>query len=492
MGRRIQGEAASSPDARGVTRILLFIVTAVVIGPACGPTHAPRAEVRWRACDFGVAGARCGELDVAEDRRRPGSRTIALSFIVLPALQSERTAEPVWALSGGPGDGSTTLLPAVTRAWQAVRERRDIVLVDQRGTGSAHPLQCESTIDQNPSAAFGHVFDPAVIEACRAALAPIADLAAYTTAASVDDLDEVRQALGYDRLVLWGGSYGSRLALSYMERHPERVTFAVLDSVAPPEVSVTSQYAKALQGAIDRTIAHCRERRVCRNAHPSLAQDLDRMAQRLRRSRASTFVRLPTGAPVPVTVGLGDVAYAIRGILYSTTGHDELPALIHGAAARDGFQPFAQRYWQRAVRLRASHALGLHLSVMCSEDVPADSDEAADRLSEGTLLGRYLVDEYRRACRAWGVTPANAAAGGRPPSPLAISTLLLSGRFDPVTPPDYADQIAARLPQARHDIAAAAGHGVTFGCARDAVAQVLAAGTLTGVPPMCTAPAVRR
>ena len=467
------------------------ILALVVCGTACGSSSETRAAtVTWRACEAVQPATQCGTLLVDEQRSHPGRRTIPLNVVVQRASRPA-ASEPVFALAGGPGEGSTGLLAAINRAWPAVRDRRDIVLVDQRGTGRSNPLHCQTRIAEDPAAAFGHVFDPAVVAACREGLAKTHDLSAYTTTAAADDLEDLRRALGYDRILIWGGSYGSRLAQAYMQRHPDRVALAVLDGVAPLDVAVTAQFGDNLQRAIDRTLADCRREDTCRAQFPALDEDWQRLIRRLHDAPAQTHVTLPSGFHSPVTMSLGDFAYAVRGILYASTGHDELPAMIHQAAVSGDLSQFADRYWQRAMRLGDTLALGLHLSVLCHDEVrPTAETPLTERSAAGHgTMGRYLAEEYLRACRAWNV---HAAPAGSPPATLTVPALLLSGEFDPSTPPAFGARVAALFPRGRHDVAPRGAHGLSFSCAREAVSHVLTHGTLAAMPPVCPADSARQ
>ena len=470
-----------------------LVLTSACAGPSATATGT-QTRLRWVECAGALDAAgrlpgrvQCGEVDVPERHDVPGGRTLTLSLLVLRARQPDVDSVPVFALTGGPGEPATTLASAVSRAWDPVRERRDIVLVDQRGTGGLQALRCERPIAEDPAAAFGQVFDPAAVARCRASLARHADLGAYTTAASVDDLEIVRVNLGVNRLLLWGGSYGTRLALAYTRRHSDRVVLAVLDGVAPPDISATAGYARGLQQALDRTVSRCHATPACRTSFPALDRDVQTMAARLRASPAATTVRLPSGDARPVTMSLGDALYAIRGVLYESTGSEQLPSMLH-AAAQGNLQPLAQRYWARSVRLQRSVATGAHLSLLCGEDVPAIDPEVDARLNQataGTLLGRYLVDDYRRACTAWGLPPGSQLLPRSKVFTHTVTGLLLSGRFDPSTPPEYGDWAAMEFATARHDVVDTAGHGVSFGCARETVARALTQGSFEGVPVAC-------
>lgn len=391
--------------------------------------------------------------------------------------------EALFLLAGGPGQASTSLVGAATSWLRPVLDTMDIVLVDQRGTGDSGPLQCESDIVAVPAHAFGHVLNPDETRACRAALEVRADLTQYTTDAAVADLEEVRRALGYDRIAMYGGSYGTRLAQAYVRRHPSTTKAVVLDGVVPFDVPPQLGFARSLQQSVDRVLESCRTTNPCRDAYPNLTQDFQALLARLDRGPVSARVRSRTGETVSVTMTKDDFAYAVRGILYSENGVAEMPTLIHGAASSGDFSELAQRYWVRAVTLGRSIARGVHLSAFCAEDVAYVTDADVEAASAGTFMGRYLIDEYRRACSLWPRAPI--AADFRTPLTARVPVLLLSGRFDPVTPPEFAERVARSLPLVRHVVAPGGAHGVAGDCPRPAVLHVLMQGTLEGMPVVC-------
>jgi len=442
---------------------VIGIAASLACAAAVEPTPLP--QVTWTDCAEPATAVRCGSIRVREDRSSAHDREIEISFEVLAAT-GPRSAEPVLALSGGPGDPSTGLRDPITRVWSAVRERRDVVLVDQRGTGRSSPLHCRMNVAADPASAFGHLFDRGLFARCRETLAATHDLSAYRTDSAADDLDEIRAALGYEKIVLWGGSYGSRLAQSYMQRHAGRAAFVVLDGVVPIDVAITGRYPVHLQAAID--------------AIPDAAPPIRRIAARLLSVPAQTYVVDRTGGRVAVTMTIGDFAYAVRGILYGAQGSVQLPAMLQEAERSGDLSAFAQRYWERAARMDQALAHGLHLSVLCSEDVPFISAEDR-RAAESTIGGTYILDEYIAACRIWDVPPvARPAPQSRP-----LPALLLSGAFDPVTPASMAERTAAWLPAARLFTAPRSGHGISFGCAAAAVDAALAEGNTASLPPVC-------
>ena len=449
-------------------------------------TATPLRAQQLAPCPTAEFGPRadCGTLAVWEDRAAGIGRRIDIRFVVLRAAGA-RAPEPVFMFAGGPGAGSTTLAELANGPLAPVRETRHIVLVDQRGTGGSNPLPCPTDAATNPAAAFGHVFDPAVMRRCRVELSRRADLALYTTDLAVQDVDDVRRFLGYDRVIVAGGSYGTRMAQAYARRYPERVKALVLDGVVPFDFAAPSTYARSLQQSIERVLRSCRERSSCRDSFPALEAEFDTLVARFGKGPITATVTLRDGGRAPVTMHLGDFGYAVRGILYAPGLTRRLPAMIHHAASTGDVSEFAQRYWLRAMDFE-HFADGLHLSVFCAEDVPNIRDEDVDSLTRGAFIGRYLIDEYRGACAEWD--GATVDPDLRRPLASEIPTLLLSGWFDPVTPPETAERVARTLPMSRQVVDPQAGHGSSVGCARRATLHVLINGSLDGLPAVCESP----
>jgi pimeloyl-ACP methyl ester carboxylesterase len=486
---------ASRPDQHdvvaGARRVRAGLALAVATAAwasapfAQGAANLQAGPLDLRPCTVGRGGAvaaLCGTLTVPENRAIRGGRPIPINLIVLRASAPGAT-HALFLLAGGPGQGSTSMVGTATGWMQPLRAEMDIVLMDQRGTGGSNPLACETDIAANPAAAFGHIRDPRVIAACRAALEPRADLTQYTTDAAVEDMEELRVRLGYDRISAYGGSYGTRIAQAYLRRHPDRTRALVIDGVLPFDVGGPLSYARSLDGSIDRMIANCRDTAACRQAHPNLAADVEAILARLDREPVAASVRADNGATVPVTMTRGDFLYAVRGMLYGASAPAELPPMIAHAAATGDLSAFAQRYWSRAVSMSRSIAYGMHLSVLCPEDVNGLTDRQVAEATAGARIGDYIVQEYRTACALW--PRATVAGDSRTPVTARVPVLLVSGKYDPVTPPEFGDRIAKSLPLARHIVVQTSGHGSASGCPRAAVLHVLRSGTLEGLPAVC-------
>ena len=437
-----------------------------------------------QACPAAELGPRaeCGSLVVLEDRSVSSGRRIEVHYVVLKA---ERPAgrEPVFLFAGGPGGAGRDLAELANGPFAQVRRDRDVVLVDQRGTGRSNPLICETAAATDPQVAFGHVFHPEILRACRHRLESRADLTRYSTEAAVADIDEIRSHLGYDRVLLWGASYGTRLAQGYLRRYPARVVAVVLDGVVSLDFKAPETYARSLQTAVDRLFEDCRAWPVCRDSFPTLDRDFAALVDRVRAGPVSATVRRPAGQGVAtVLLAAGDFGYAVRGLLYNARGARALPGMIHRAARSGDLSEFAQRYWERVVNF-ATFADGLHFSIFCAEDVPFIQESEIPGLVANTFIGRYLLDEYRGGCREWPRAEVDRVI--HDPVVAAVPVLLLSGWFDPVTPASYGDKVAATLSRSRHLLVRNEAHGSGFGCARPAVLHVLTTGSLEGLPDVC-------
>ncbi|HYN06366.1 MAG TPA: alpha/beta fold hydrolase [Vicinamibacterales bacterium] len=364
---------------------------ALLLVLACGPPREspPPKPIALTPCVVEGLDARCGSLTVFEDRAARTGRTIALNIVVLPARGGTPERDPIFYLAGGPGQAATTLAtrPLVD---SSLHERRDLVFVDQRGTGASNPLECELPgSPADPQGYLDEVFQVGVMEKCRDRLAARADVRHYTTAAAADDLDDVRAALGYSRINLSGGSYGTRAALTYMRRHPTRVRSAVLNGVAPPALRNPLFHARESQAALDGLFDECAADSSCRAAFPRLREELQSVLARLDREPARVSLSLPT-ATAPVAARLSRYAFAdtIRMMMYRVEGSRRVPLAIH-QASRGDFSMLVQRaVEQRQSNARLAH--GMLLSTTCQEDVVRIRDEDIPGLTAKTFLGQAL------------------------------------------------------------------------------------------------------
>jgi pimeloyl-ACP methyl ester carboxylesterase len=481
----IQRADRTSPGVMAIGAGLVALVAGVAIASraSAGPT-VPVAPARIALAPCHLDGLSeevlCGRHEVFEDRERRVGRKIALRLAVLPALQREASPDPLVLLAGGPGQGAIDLAGAASRFFRPIRQRREIVLVDLRGTGESHPLAC------GPGAGDLEWLAGAIPEeALRRCVETVeADLRLYGTAAAMDDLDEIREALGYERINLWGGSYGTRAALVYARRHPDRVRSVVLDGAAPFGLRLPLHNARGAQRALDRLIDDCAADEACGAAYPRLREAIERLLARLDRAPATAALRHPrTGEPWTISVTRDFFASALRGFLY-VPAHAALLPFVVSAAGRDDFAPFATLVLETATWSVETMSLGLTLSILCSEEVPRIDPAEVDAAVRGTYVRRSEYDAWSAMCRVWprGVTPDDTDA----PLPRAVPALILSGDIDPVTPPEWGEAMAIDFPGSRHVVVPGTGHNTTFtGCVPDLIARFVERGGAADLDASC-------
>lgn len=417
---------------------------------------------------------RCGHLSRPLNPEEPGGRRIEIHYVVLPALTRQPRPDPVFVLAGGPGQSAIDLAPQMAGLFRRLNQQRDLVLVDQRGTGRSAPLVCEEPRRQ-PLAAQALAPQVARLLRCRDELAAKPwvggpdGLRWFTTPLAVQDLDAVRQQLGAGEVNLVGASYGTRVGLEWLRQFPQRVRRAVLDGVAPPDMALPHSSGVDAQLAFESLLTACEAEPACARRHPALRADWDRLWHSLPRTIEVTHPLDGQTERVVLTPDL--LAAWVRGPLYVPSLAAGLPAALSAAA---------QGRWEGLVGLSAvlgaqqgsdGVSLGMHFSVVCAEDQPrvpavADSVSAADWNDSARQL-------YAQVCARWprGELPPAYAALGRSPAPV----LLLSGGLDPVTPPRHGQRVADALgPKARHIVVPQAGHGLMgVGCLGDVITRFI-------------------
>ena len=451
--------------------------------PGTGPLRVAlsRCQLAHPVASARVA-ARCGTLEVPEDPSRPAGRRIALRIAVITADAPEARPDPVFVLAGGPGQAITEVYPQIAPAFERLNRDRDVVLVDQRGTGGSGRLACPALEQPAGELSRPAEGDAAAAAACAASLQ--ADLAQYGTASFVRDLEAVRAALGYEKVNAIGFSYGTRAALAWARAQPDRLRTLVLDGVAPFEMAVGSDFDVDAERALGLLFRRCEGDPACRASYPTLEADFRALLARLERRPERVRVRHPlTGEPLEATVDGDAVRQVVLGFLYQPETAALLPALLR--QARDGdLAPLATQGILGATDIRAGLSRALQLSVLCAEDVPVYPPPSAP--ARPTFLGSATRDAFRRLCAAW---PGGAPDPSfRRPATLDVPALLLSGDADPVTPPRWAEAAARSLPRARHLPVPGLGHGVLArGCVPRIVTEFVKQGAAEALDTACLA-----
>lgn len=440
------------------------------------PAAPPRmyGRIAFTPCtlapQFGAASveAQCGSYEVAEDPARPDGRRITLNIAwIAPDEDAEVAPDPVFLLAGGPGQSATEVYPQLAPAFREVLRHRNVVLLDQRGTGKSNPLKCEGGEDLPFDAGLEAV--RAETARCRDTLSKSADLRFYTTTDAVRDLDEVREALGVAQLNLLGVSYGTRVAQQYAMRHPDSTRALVLDSVAPNTLILGNEFAANLEHALDLQFDRCEQSPQCVEAVGHPRAQLDALMARLRSEPPMVRYRdAATGESKEEPLTADAVAGVMRMYAYMPLMSSVLPLQLHEAAQGryDGLMALARMLGDSVA---GQMAMGMQLSVVCSEDA---FGLQADPAQEGTLLGNQFSDFIGAQCELW-------PRGGMPddfhePLRSDVPAIVLQGELDPVTPPRYGEEVVETLPNARLFVLRGQGHNVVgAGCMPKLVAQFL-------------------
>jgi pimeloyl-ACP methyl ester carboxylesterase len=395
----------------------------------------------------------CGKLTVFENRETRTGRTIDLNIVALPAFDQKTKAEPVFDLAGGPGASSVDRADFYAGPGREYRRQHDVVCVDQRGTGKSNRLAIPR--EKTPSYYLSEMFPVDYVKQMRHALEKRADLTKYTTSIAMDDLDDVRAWLGYDRINLFGASYGTQAALVYMRRHPEHVRAAILLAVAPTDLKMPLHHSESAARAMDILLGECEQDARCHSAFPQIRDDWKNVLAQLEKQPARVEYTPPGKAKATtVEIQRGVFGEKIRTFMYDRDKAARIPLIVHHGASGD-FAPFLQQAIQPSIPDFVAD--GAYLSVTCAEDVPFINHEEAAGLTANNPFGNYRVFQQTRACGMWprGEIPTDFLQPVHSSAPV----LIFSGNMDPVTPPKYGEDVAKYLPNSRHIVMPEAGHG---------------------------------
>jgi pimeloyl-ACP methyl ester carboxylesterase len=457
-------------------------------GPVSGQRVATNARgdlkpVPCRMPGLGDPGE-CGILHVPENRADPSSRWIPLSVYVLPAREEPSPQGALFHFAGGPGQAATEQASGNARRFGRILQTRDVVMIDQRGTGDSNPLRCPYP------GAVAHIrtilaWDlPGLwISACAEELRQVADLRHYTTADAAADVEAVREWLGYDEIDLYGGSYGTRAALEYARYYPDRVRTMTLRGVMPPSGIMAIENPLNVDRALNRVFNECRQEAECAEAYPDLQDEYDQLLDRLVAGVDTAFAfDEQTGDSIAVAVDQRVLAGSLRRLLMDADGWLQVPLAIHRASSSD---------WSAIVpgiestlAITNSLYLGMSLSVMCAEEAPRLRSRDWRGETRGTLMGPWAAEAISSACGRWDAGTPGPGYG----APVAVETpmLVLSGDLDPTTPASWGQLAADAAQNSLHLVLDGVSHSPFPDCALDVMADFVAAGTLENLDTGCT------
>jgi pimeloyl-ACP methyl ester carboxylesterase len=408
--------------------------------------------------------ARCGKLAVPENPAAPDGRDVEVFVAQVPSLSSTPRPDPLVLIAGGPGQGTVDMYLQLRGAFEPARREREIILVDQRGTGrSAAGFGCSVPEDLSLDTA-GSAQLRTFIDRCLAEISH--DPRYYTTSVAVQDLERVRAALGLEAWNLYGVSYGTRVAQHYLRRFPEHTRAVVLDGVVPPDLALGPDIAREAQRALERIFARCAADEGCRERFANLPAKFWELLARLEDAPVATVSPYASdgragSGPSGGAFGAPELRAVVRLLSYNAATVALLPVLLH-EAYKGNYVPLANQASTTLRGLPESLSFPMSNSVVCTEDVPFVGAGARAGL-DGTYLGTTIIDALDAICARW---PAGAIDDDfKKPVVSDRPALLLSGSNDPITPPDYAARVAATLAHANVLVGDGQGHGlVAVGC----------------------------
>jgi pimeloyl-ACP methyl ester carboxylesterase len=410
---------------------------------------------------------KCGQIQRALDPAKPDGKKIDVHYVILPSKDRNKLPDAVFLLAGGPGQSAVEAAGFGDSILGKLNRRRDLVFVDQRGTGKSASLKCDE-LEVNDKILDNEGAYKATAD-CMQSLQklPHGDLKFYSTSIAVQDLEAIRIAQNYSAVNLVGVSYGTRVGLEYLRQYPQSVRRLVIDGVVPPDLSLLGTNAQA---ALEGVFADCAKNTRCSNAYPDLAGTWKRLLDSTPRQFTYTNSRLLTS--VTTKIAREDMIGMILKALYSPAMTSVLPYAITQAdkGKLDALLTMTGSFNQPGP---GGLTLGMHYSVWCGEAYtnPRPANAITDQFTARS------AEMYDRICATWprADIPKEFYTVPTAKSPV----LLLSGGIDPVTPIRNGDQVAKALgAKARHITIENVGHGVLGqGCVRDLVNKFLAAKT---------------
>jgi pimeloyl-ACP methyl ester carboxylesterase len=407
--------------------------------------------------------AKCGVVEVPENWDKPAGRKLSIAVAVIPAEVAGAHNDPLVPLMGGPGEAAISDAADYLEPWGPMLRERDLLLVDQRGTGKSAALTCPLFDPKNPGASLRDLLPVAPIERCTKELSARADLTQYTYANFARDLEHVRRTLGYGQLNLHAGSYGTRAAQFYLRAYPQSVRTVYLGSVVPLDVPTPLTMAKTAESARNQMFDACAADPACKAAFPNLRSEFSAIVQQLESDKAP--------------IAHGRAAEWFRSKTYRPYSSTDLPWMIHRAHAGD-WSPIVASIQAGAKGADAELSFGLFFAITCNDDIAFIREEDIVRETSGTFLGDYRVRQQQAACRYF---PKVAAPTDRTPPKSSVPTLFVSGANDAATPLWFTQRVAANFSERAEVVVVGHGHTEWNDCIAGLWSQLLRDGSVRNV-----------
>lgn len=432
-----------------------------------------------------IYGAECATLQIPAQHSDTASADTIDVFITRVSSIRDTDKPPIIWIAGGPGQASTDLMPQFRHVFSSLLINHDFIFVDQRGTGKSHALDCDEDL-----LSLSHLDADAQVEAMfethrKCVESYTVDLSLFSTPLAVKDLEFVKNALGYSKVVLWGGSYGTRVALEYMRQFPDSLAAVVIDGVAPTAITLPFYTERDADNALKNVLNQCKSLETCNNAFPNLENEWLLLQKRLNtKALEATFKHPRTEEDIKVHIDDRLLSAWVRGILYMRDFVKLLPQAMHRATQND----FQLLFTISTVGTESmSHGIseGLQTTIICMEDAnPALKNPP--KIEPARLVNLSDINGIKKLCSLYPKGDIPTEYYNAPKSD--IPTLLLSGKFDPVTPPYWGNLAEEGLRQARHLVIEGGHHFVSLlGCTPDIITEFVNSPlSLTDIDTSCT------
>jgi pimeloyl-ACP methyl ester carboxylesterase len=432
------------------SRTLIFVLLTI---PAILYADVPH-KIELSSCNIeGIErAARCGALDVPENPQKPDGRHLKINVVIIPASNGNALPDPIVPLMGGPGEDAISAAAIFAEQFATLLKDRDLLLIDQRGTGRSNALRCELYSSKDPGISLRDLFPVEAVNRCLQELKSHADLSQYSYTNFANDIEQIRNALGYQSLNLIAGSYGTRAAQVFIRTYPKSVRTAYLGSVVPIDVPTPLTMAKTSQQAFEDTFSACEKDANCKSAFPNLRDEFHEIVDRLESGSVGIKIQL---SDAPVTIHRGRVIEFFRSLVYRPSSAADLPLLIHHAFLGN-WKPIATGIVSQAQSLDSGLSIGLFFSITCNEDIAFIKENEVRAQTQGTVLGDYRLRQQQAACK--DLPKVSLSTEYRKPVKTAVETLFVSGDNDGATPLWFTEHTAPGFSNKAEIVARGQGH----------------------------------
>ncbi|MDX2415910.1 MAG: alpha/beta hydrolase [Xanthomonadales bacterium] len=469
-----------------MNKLFLYLVLVLIAPPTTVFALPDSNQIEFNNCMLALPGtnltanARCGLLEVAENPDDPAGKRIKLNIAMAPATGKTTEPDPVFFFAGGPGQAASETWVMIRSTLNKIRKTRDIVMIDQRGTGGSNKLNCVSEVEEDLNQEIDLDLIRTETEKCLAELD--GDPRFYTTTIAMGDYNLVRQAMGYDKINIMGVSYGTRAAQVYLRLFPETVRSVTLDSVVPMQLALGQEHAQMLDRSVQTVFKDCSENESCNSLFPHQAEELSSLFAQLRNEpQQITIINPVSGEPQEMRLTADTLGVAIRFLSYASETQAMIPLLVHEALTTGDLTRLASQALLIMTGLNEMLSKGMELSVLCSEDYPY-MDLSADY--SHTLMGNLMLEIVGLQCGIW--PRGEVAEDFHQPVVSDIPILLMSGERDPVTPPSYAVLAAKTFPNSLNLVAPGQAHSVMKNiCLRDITTEFIEKGSVENLDSSC-------